>query len=176
MKPGILLIATLCAGLAACGSPPTSNQAAPANTAAPATAEPANGQAPAANAAESIKTRQTHYKQMGKAMKATNDELKKDAPAIAVIQEHAATINKFAPQIQGWFPDGSGAEAGVKTEARAEIWGKPDEFKKAAADLVTAAAQFNSIAQAGDLAAIRAGVKTLGGTCKACHDKFRLDD
>jgi cytochrome c556 len=176
MKPGILLLATVCAALTACDDSPTSNQAAPENAGAPKVAEPANGEAPAANAAESIKTRQTHYKQMGKAMKATNDELKKDAPSVAAIQEHAATINKFAPQIQGWFPDGSGAEAGLKTRARAEIWAKPEEFRRAAANLVTAAAEYNAVAQSGDLTSIRAGVKTLGGTCKACHDKFRLEE
>jgi cytochrome c556 len=165
-----------CLAAAACGEAQQGNEAAAPNEQTAAAAAPANGSAPAANAAESIRTRQTHYKNIGKAMKGISDELKKDAPAVATIQTHAATINGLAPQVQGWFPDGSGSEAGLKTEAKAEIWAKPEEFKASAAKFVTAAAAFHQTAQAGDLAAIRTGVKNLGGSCKGCHDQFRVDD
>jgi cytochrome c556 len=109
-------------------------------------------------------------------MKGISDELKKDAPDVAAIQKHAGTINRFAPQIEGWFPDGTGADAGVKTAARAEIWSKPAEFRKAGEDFVQAAARFNGIAATGDIAAIREGVKPLGAGCKGCHDQFKAKD
>ena len=164
MKPAVLSIAIL--ALAACGDTaeaPVSDT----NAAAPATA---------ANAAESIRARQSHYKDIGRAMKGINDELKKDAPDVAAIQAHAATIDRFAPQIQGWFPDGTGASAGVKTAAREEIWSKPDVFRSAAERLAAEAARFHVTTQSGDLAAIRAGVRDLGGACKNCHDSFRAED
>lgn len=172
LKP--VLFAFLTIATAACGGPEASEQGGGANVAAPAAS--AAGQAPAANAAESIKTRQTHYKAIGGAMKGLNDELKKDAPDVAAIQKHADTVNRFAPQIQGWFPDGTGADAGVKTAARAEIWSKPEEFRKASADFVKAAAAFNSLAASGNIEAIRAGVKPLGASCKGCHDQFKAKD
>ena len=171
-----LLGLAACAVLTACGGSEQDDAAStPAGTeiaAAPA----ANGETPAANAAESIRTRQQHYKQIGGAMKGINAELKKNAPDTAAIEKHAATINGLAPQIQGWFPDGSGSGAGVKTAARAEIWSRPEEFRRQAQAFVAASSQFHQTAQGGDLAAIRSGVKTLGGSCKSCHDQFRVED
>lgn len=173
MKTFLPLI-LLSTALAACeGSEP----AAPANDVNTAEAEasgPANGQA-AANAADSIRTRQQHYEEIGKAMKSINDELKKPSPDVAVIQASAATIDRFAPQIQGWFPDGSGAEAGVETEARAEIWSRPEEFRQAAERIAAEAARFNAVAATGDVDAIRDGVKALGAACKNCHEQFRAE-
>lgn len=179
MRKIAFLTLAACSMAAACGEGQQANQSAPQNkqAAAPAQAPaPANGSAPAANAAESIRARQTHYKEIGKAMKGITDELKKDNPAVATIQANAATINRLAPQVQGWFPDGSGSEAGLKTEARAEIWSKPEEFKASTQKFITAAAAFHQTAQGGDLAAIQAGVKDLGGSCKGCHDQFRVED
>jgi cytochrome c556 len=171
VKAKVLTLVLVSSTLTACGGPDSSNQANEANVAEPAAAEATNSTA--ANAAESVRTRQQHYEEIGKAMKGISGELRKDAPDVAAIQVHAATINRLAPQIEGWFPDGSGAEAGVKTEARAEIWSKPQEFRQATERLVTEAGRFNAAAASGDIAAIRDGVKALGGACKNCHDQFR---
>jgi cytochrome c556 len=181
MKFISLIALTACAALAGCGEAEQNNAAAPSANNQSEAAAPAPGAtkataAQSANAAESIRARQSHYKKIGAAMKGINDELKKVAPSTPAIQAHAATIHQFAPQVQGWFPDGSGSDAGVKTEARAEIWSDPEGFKKRTAAFVSAAAAFNQIAQGGDLAAIRTGVKELGGTCKGCHEQFRVDD
>jgi cytochrome c556 len=177
MKFVSLIALSACAALAGCGEAEQTNVAATQNNQSEAAAPDApKAAAQSANAAESIRARQSHYKKIGAAMKGISDELKKDAPSTPAIQTHAATIHQFAPQLQGWFPDGSGSEAGVKTEARAEIWSDPEGFKKRTAVFVSAAAAFNQIAQGGDLKAIRAGVKELGGTCKGCHEQFRVDD
>lgn len=195
MTPKFLLAAFACTALAACGGADTANETAAANSAAPAQVELAdagnasaaaettnavtNAAAPAADPApdpaEVIKTREAHYKEIGKAMKGIGDELKKSAPDVKVIQANAATIDRLAPQVPSWFPAGTGPEAGVKTEARAEIWTKPEEFSAAAAHFATAAKQFNATAQTGDVAAIGAAMKQLGGACKGCHEKFRTE-
>lgn len=173
MKPKILPFILLSTALAACGAP---ESAEPANEAeAAAAASGSKNAQTAANAADSIRTRQQHYKEIGRAMKSINDELKKSSPDVAVIQAGAATIDRFAPQIQGWFPDGSGAGAGVETEARAEIWSRPEEFRRATERLMAEASRFNAVAASGDLPAIRDGLKTLGGACKNCHDQFRAE-
>lgn len=176
-KSNILILAALCGSLAACGGGGgEADQQAAGNGSAAQANGTAGAQSPSANAADSIKARQTHYKEIGRAMKGINDELKKPAPDVSVLQQHAATINRFAPQIEGWFPDGSGAEAGIKTGARAEIWSKPAEFRKAATDFVAAADTFHRTAQTGNIDAIRTGVRPLGASCKACHDQFRVED
>ncbi|MFN3946029.1 MAG: c-type cytochrome [Allosphingosinicella sp.] len=126
-----------------------------------------------AAAQESIRARQTHYKQIGAAMKGINDQLKSGAPDVAAIQGHAARIAEYAPQIEGWFPQGSGSEAGLKTRAAAEIWSDPDGFREAAQLFVARAESFNRVAQEGSLDAIRAALPQLGDSCKTCHDRFR---
>jgi cytochrome c556 len=129
----------------------------------------------AVNAKAVIETRESNFKTMGKAMKAMNDGLKADAPDMAAIAANAATIRGFAPKISTWFPKGTGPEAGVKTEAKAEIWTDPAGFAAAASRLEPEAAKLETLARAGDVAGARAQFRIVGGTCKGCHDKFRED-
>jgi cytochrome c556 len=126
-----------------------------------------------AEAQASIRARQTHYKQIGAAMKGINDQLKSGSPDVAAIQQHAARIEEYAPQIEGWFPTGTGAEAGLKTRAAAEIWSDPEGFRRAAQLFVARSQSFNRIAQEGRIEAIRAAVPELGKSCSNCHDNFR---
>jgi cytochrome c556 len=130
----------------------------------------------AADMASVIQARQAHYKQIGKAMKGLSDSLTSPSPQVPAIQAYAAQIDQLAPQLPSWFPAGSGPEAGVKTEAKADIWAKPDEFKADAAAFATEAHHFDQIAAAGDLNAIRAEFPALGKTCKTCHETFRQKD
>ena len=65
-----------------------------------------------------------------------------------------------------------GTEQGTATgsRAKAEIWSDPDGFAerfKAMADASSA------LIDAGDAAAVGAGMGALGGACKACHEKYR---
>ncbi|MFZ4066858.1 MAG: c-type cytochrome [Phenylobacterium sp.] len=129
----------------------------------------------AVNAKAVIETREANFKSMGKAMKAMNDGLKADTPDMAAIAANAATIRSLAPKISTWFPKGTGPEAGVKTEAKAEIWTDPAGFAAAASRLEPAVAKLETLARAGDVAGARAQVRVVGGTCKGCHDKFKQD-
>jgi cytochrome c556 len=135
-----------------------------------------SGQSRTVNAAESIRARQTHYNQIGRAMKGINDELKAGSPSVRAIQGHAAQMRRFAPQIHGWFPAGSGSEAGLKTRAKREIWSDPQGFRRAAQAFVNATRQFDAVARRGDVKAIRAAVPALGAACKGCHDRFRAPE
>lgn len=129
----------------------------------------------AVNAKAVIETRESNFKSMGKAMKAMNEGLKAEAPDMAAITANASTIRGFAPKISTWFPKGTGPEAGVKTEAKAEIWTDPAGFAAAASRLEPEAAKLETLARAGDVAGARAQFRVVGGTCKGCHDKFRED-
>jgi cytochrome c556 len=123
-----------------------------------------------------VKARQGHYKEIGKASKAIRDELMKPAPDIAVIRAAAKTIDTLAPQIPTWFPPGTGRDVVPKSEALPVIWQKPDEFKKDAAGLATAAHDFDLVGQSGRLDSVRAAYSTLGSACKTCHETFKAKD
>ena len=116
--------------------------------------------------------RHEKYEAMGDAMKAAGRQLKSDSPDLAVVRKNAGIINAFAPQIPSLFPPGTGPDAG-KTDAKAEIWQKPDDFLAKSRDFTAAARAFNAAAQGSDLAAIRAAHGAMAKTCKACHDLYR---
>lgn len=125
---------------------------------------------------EQIEARQGQLKKMGKAFKAISDQLKASSPDVAQIQTAAAVVPKEAVGMADWFPAGTGPESGVETEALPVIWENTSDFNDKVSALQDAAAQLETVAQGGDVAAIGAAFKTTGGTCKACHDKYRLDD
>ena len=123
-------------------------------------------------AAAFMRERHEKYEAMGDAMKIVSRELKGDSPDLAAVRKNAAVIAAFAPQIPSLFPPGTGPEAG-KTEAKAAIWQKPDDFLAKSTAFTAAARAFTAAAQGTDLAAIRAAHGTMGKTCKACHDLYR---
>ena len=98
----------------------------------------------------------------------------KDAPDLTKVRSGAATFARLAPQVKGWYPPGTGPDAG-KTRAKAAIWQKPDDFRAKALALESTATKFNAAAKSGDLAAIRAAQGELGKACKACHDPYRAE-
>ncbi len=119
--------------------------------------------------------RHANFEQMGKAFKGLKDELKKDAPAKAVVASNADTLRTLAGQLPTWFPRGSGKEARAKSEAKADIWTDAAGFNARAANLQVETTKLHQLAQAGDMAAVRAQVRATGGACKACHDKYRAE-
>jgi cytochrome c556 len=122
-----------------------------------------------------MEQRHENYEKIGDSMKLISRELKADSPNLDRVRTGAATINQLAPQVPTWFPAGTGPDVG-KTEARAEIWQKPDDFAAKAKALREAASSFNAAAQGNDLAAIRSAHANLGKTCKACHDLYREEE
>ncbi len=125
---------------------------------------------------EQIEARQAQLKKMGKAFKAISDQLKAGSPDLAQIQAAAAVVPKESATMVDWFPEGTGPESGVKTEALPIIWQDKTDFNDKVAAMREAAAQLDTVAQGGDVAAIATAFQTTGGKCKDCHDKYRLDD
>ena len=132
--------------------------------------------AQAPNAASLIHERQTHYKQMGAALKGINDQLHGDSPSIDVIRQHSRTISGFAVQLLRWFPRGTGPESGVRTRALPAIWTDNATFQHAGATLLVAARTLDAAARRGDLAAVRAAMPQVGHACGNCHDSFRAPE
>lgn len=155
--------------LAACSGGDSADPAAE-GTAAPAAAAAA-GEAPPI-----LKEREENFEAIGKAFKAVRGQLDADSPDFALIATSATDINTRAGKITGHFPAGTSTADGFKTEALPAIWEKPEEFKAAAQKLVDESAKLASLAPGGDKAAVGAQAMAMGGACKGCHDKFRVDD
>jgi cytochrome c556 len=119
--------------------------------------------------------RHENMEKIGDATKAAGRTLKSGSPDIAVIRTSAATIAGLAPKVPSWFPAGTGPDVG-KTEAKAEIWQKPEDFAVKSRDFAKAALAFEAAAKSGDMAAVQARFGELGKTCKGCHDPYREDD
>lgn len=154
------------------------DQAQPENAAAPS--ENATTEAdqislvaiPRETAAQLMQERHDNYEKIGDAMKIITRELRGDSPNVAAVRTGAATIASLAPQVPSWFPAGTGPDVG-RTEARAEIWQRPEDFSEKAEALEQAARRFEIAAQGTDLEAMRTAHANLGQTCKACHDLYR---
>jgi cytochrome c556 len=119
-----------------------------------------------------MKQRHENYEKIGDAMKKISRELKAESPDLAEVRNGAAIIAELAPQVPSWFPAGTGQDVG-KTEARDEIWQKPEDFAAKARAFRESAIAFNTAAQGSDLASIRSAHADLGKSCKACHDLYR---
>jgi len=113
---------------------------------------------------------------IGKNNKVLVRELQASSPDVATVRAAAATITKLALEASAWFPEGTGPESG-KTGAKPEIW-KPEnraDFAAKLHDFQIAAPAFANSTAGTDVNAMKARFKTLSGTCKACHDKYRSE-
>jgi cytochrome c556 len=126
--------------------------------------------------ADTIRMRQGNYKQMGSAMHGLVQQTRSGSPSIPEIRRHSALLLRFAPQVLQWFPAGTGAEAGVRTRAKAEIWSDRQGFRTAGARLLLAARRMDAAARSGDIARVRAALPALQGACGGCHEAYRGPD
>src|SRR5438270_3086329 len=111
---------------------------------------------------------------MGNDLKTLHRVLDSDDPNMATARSAAADIAKKSKAASGWFPAGTGPEAG-KTGAKPDIWQNPQDFAAKLADFQKVAQQFYATALAGDANGSKANADNLAGTCKACHDKYRME-
>lgn len=125
------------------------------------------------NAADTIKARHDHFKELGGAAKAIGDQLKSGAPDAAIVKANAAKMAQLGAALPTWFPAGSGPESGVKTRALPVIWTDGPGFSAAAKNLATETAKLNAIAASGNMAAVGPQMGAVGNACGGCHKKYR---
>jgi cytochrome c556 len=127
--------------------------------------------------AAQIKSRQDKLRDMGGALKAITDELKK--PKVDwdnTIIPNTQTIKDRSAYLLNWFPKGTGPESGVKTYALPALWQKNDDFTKLGKAAQAEAIKLDQVANSRNLDALKAEAVTLGKACKACHDDYRSKD
>lgn len=155
--------------VSSCGRPQASND--PGQTSSNLQARVSLGNAP-----QIMHARHEGMETIGKDFKVLHREFDSASPNQALVRTAAGQIAGLSRQASGWFPQGTGPEIG-KTGARPEIW-LPQNKADFAAKLVAfqrAAAAFNATTTRGDVAAMKGRYADLAGTCKACHDKYRMD-
>ncbi|MEE4297873.1 MAG: cytochrome c [Pseudomonadales bacterium] len=118
-----------------------------------------------------IDYRQSVYSSIGGHMGGISGILKREVPHTGDLGVHARGIAELAPLTLHLFPEGS--DDG-RTKARAAIWEDPDTFSERRQDFIDAAADLGA-ADPADMEAFVAAFRSLGGTCKACHDDFKAD-
>lgn len=119
--------------------------------------------------------RHEHYEELGDAFKVVRDQTRASNPDLAAIKTAAKKVNDASMNQEKWFPAGTGPEAG-KTQALADIWARPEEFKAAMKMFSEAAPKLNAAAAAGDVAAIKTAFGDVGKSCKNCHQQFRAKE
>lgn len=128
------------------------------------------------DAAVIIEARQQDFKEMGRAMKFFREGLRGDVlpPAEQRIAA-AAVISRYAGSIAGWFPEGTGAESGIDTDALPYIWKNGEKFAAIDQQLISAANALQEVASSTDHATLQKQVRAVAGTCNQCHDSYRAD-
>jgi cytochrome c556 len=122
-----------------------------------ANSQPAT-KAVASPGAKAANMRHENFEKLGEAFKTVIDETKKSEPNKAVVTSATKTMNTLA-----------------KSEAKANIWTDAAGFSAAAAASQLQVSKLNQAAISGDMNAVRAQIRATGGSCKACHDKYRLE-
>jgi cytochrome c556 len=89
------------------------------------------------------------------------------------LKSHANALAELAAQTKVLFP--AGTDTG-KTEALPLIWQEQEKFNKLVSDVEAAAAKLRDAVAANDKAGTSAAFKSLGDTCKSCHDRYRKKD
>ena len=178
-----LSVTAACLALTACGGPETSqannsqaNISNDSRTDENAVASNLQARISLGDAAKIMHARHEGMETIGKTGKAINRQLTGSSPNLAAVHAGAAQIADLSRQASRWFPAGTGPEVG-KTGAKPEIWQPQNQADFAAKlhNFQVAAAAFNAAAASGDLSLIKARFDSLEGTCKACHDKYRMD-
>lgn len=125
--------------------------------------------------ADQVRARVNGFRELGAAFKAVNDGLRSSQPQTVLIQMSARQIRSAATAQYNWFPSGSGPQPGVKTAAKPEIWTQAARFRQLQDGFAAQAAAFQRTASGGNVAAIGKAARSLGQSCKACHDQFRVE-
>ena len=86
------------------------------------------------------------------------------------IENSATTLYNWSKEMIKYFPEGSD---GAPSEASADIWLDPDGFKKAVNNFELASLKLINKSKEKDFDKTVDSFRSLAGTCKGCHQKFR---
>ena len=128
------------------------------------------GGAAAQSFADVAADREALMKEIGRTMKSLSEIAKGATPFdAATVKAGGETISANLTKFGTLFDAGT---EGASKQARPEIWSDRAGFDAAREEAIKAATAL----AAADEAGLKAALGAMGGTCKTCHQKYRLAD
>lgn len=168
MNKTLLTMGTLAALLlSACGG---QNETKPASSQAQLEASAA----PAGSAKASVEERERLMDIFKEASGNMGKMIKGETPFdAAAFQAAADTLAEHADKPWQHYTEESAKE---ESDAKPEVWSKPEQFKQQAEKFIAATVALKTAAAQGNLDAVKKPFGEVGQSCKACHDSFRQKD
>ena len=115
-----------------------------------------------------VKERMEKFKISKKMMQTIHKSIQSED--FETIEKSATTLYNWSKEMIKYFPEGSD---GAPSEASADIWLDPDGFKKAVNNFELASLKLINNSKEKDFDKTVDSFRSLAGTCKGCHQKFR---
>jgi len=115
-----------------------------------------------------VKERMDKFKMSKKMMQTIHKSIQNED--FGTIEKSATTLYIWSKEMIKYFPEGSD---GAPSEASADIWLDPDGFKKAVNNFELASLKLINKSKEKDFDKTVDSFRSLAGTCKGCHQKFR---
>ena len=115
-----------------------------------------------------VKERMDNFKMSKKMMQTIHKSIQNED--FVTIEKSATTLHNWSKEMIKYFPEGSD---GAPSEASANIWLDPDGFKKAVNNFELASLKLINNSKEKDFDKTVNSFRSLAGTCKGCHQKFR---
>ena len=120
------------------------------------------------SATEVIKERMDKFKMSKKMMQTIHKSIQIED--FGKIEKSATTLYNWSKEMIKFFPEGSD---GTPSEASTDIWLNPEGFKKAVNNFELASLKLINNSKEKDFDKTVDSFRSLAGTCKGCHQKFR---
>ena len=115
-----------------------------------------------------VKERMDKFKMSKKMMQTIHKSIQKED--FETIEKSATTLHNWGKEMIRYFPEGSDI---APSEASTDIWLDPEGFKKAVNNFEIASLKLINISKEKDFEKTVVSFRSLAGTCKGCHQKFR---
>ena len=115
-----------------------------------------------------VKERMDKFKISKKMMQTIHKSIQNED--FETIEKSANTLYNWSKEMIKYFPEGSD---GAPSEASADIWLDPEGFKKAINNFELASLKLINNSKEKDFDKTVDSFRSLAGTCKGCHQKFR---
>ena len=115
-----------------------------------------------------VKERMDKFKISKKMMQTIHKSIQNED--FETIEKSATTLYNWSKEMIKYFPEGSD---GAPSEASADIWLDPDGFKKAVNNFELASLKLINNSKEKDFDKTVDSFRSLAGTCKGCHQRFR---
>ena len=115
-----------------------------------------------------VKERMDKFKISKKMMQTIHKSIQNED--FETIEKSATTLYNWSKEMIKYFPEGSD---GAPSEASTDIWLDPEGFKKAVNNFELASLKLINNSKEKDFDKTVDSFRSLAGTCKGCHQKFR---